>query len=342
MWKIIFIVMLLVSCSSEDRSEDLRPLAVEDQVYGFRSETATWDLKANDQYADAAVIQSLKVEGTIGEVRLNENGSVSYFPLEGFTGNDFFTYELCSNNETKDCSTARVEITVVEALNLHIPEALQNYYSNFKLSTNAEFNDILLSNLVREKHSVILSYGQRHNFLYEADEDPGNPENVILMYSGESRYWREFQSGNNSYNPQTFNTEHVYPQSLLGSSDAVTDLHHLRVADIQVNSIRSNYPFTEVSGESQLVNNSWYPGDEWRGDVARMIFYLNLRYNEKFEKVGDLELFLKWNRLDPVSNFELHRNLIIQQAQGNRNPFIDNPYLATLIWGGSAAENYWE
>jgi len=74
-----------------------------------------------------------------------------------------------------------------------------------------------------------------------------------------------------------------------------------------------------------------------------MILYLNVRYREKIEKVGTVELFLKWNAEDPVSDFEIQRNEIIYAAQGNRNPFIDNPYIATIIWGGDvAAENKWE
>ncbi|MGB8704779.1 MAG: endonuclease [Gillisia sp.] len=54
-----------------------------------------------------------------------------------------------------------------------------------------------------------------------------------------------------------------------------------------------------------------------------------------------MDLFLKWNREDPVSIFEIQRNNVIEGAQGNRNPFIDNPYIATLIWGGTPAENRW-
>ncbi len=75
------------------------------------------------------------------------------------------------------------------------------------------------------------------------------------MYSGESRYWEEYTSGTNPYSPQTFNTEHVYPQSILSSSDAVTDLHHLRSCAESVNGNRLNYPFTDGSGTYQLVNN---------------------------------------------------------------------------------------
>ena len=72
-----------------------------------------------------------------------------------------------------------------------------------------------------------------------------------------------------------------------------------------------------------------------------MVMYLHIRYGETFSKVGNLELFLEWNAEDPVSAFEIQRNEVISAVQGNRNPFIDNPYLATLIWGGVSAENRW-
>ncbi|HER40799.1 MAG TPA: endonuclease I, partial [Salinimicrobium catena] len=112
--------------------------------------------------------------------------------------------------------------------------------------------------------------------------------------------------------------------------------------DIVLNETRSNHPFTEGSGSYELINgNSWYPGDEWKGDVARMVLYINLKYGEPISDVGNLEMFLRWNAEDRVSDFELQRQEVIEGAQGNRNPFIDNPYLATLIWGGTPAENKW-
>jgi hypothetical protein len=72
-----------------------------------------------------------------------------------------------------------------------------------------------------------------------------------------------------------------------------------------------------------------------------MILYLNLRYNEPFTDVGTLALFLEWNAEDPVSDFEDNRQTVITSVQGNRNPFIDNPYIATVIWGGTSAQNRW-
>jgi len=221
------------------------------------------------------------------------------------------------------------------------PSELQAYYSgvDFNLTGTPLYDDLAVETIAQ--HTTFLTYSQRHDYLYDADEDPSNTINVVLVYSGESRYELEYLSGNNTYNPQTFNTEHIYPRSLVGNT-AEGDLHHLRVCDTNVNSSRANHPFTNGDGNYSLIGgNSWYPGDEWKGDVARMIMYVNLRYNEPFTDVGTLSLFLQWNAEDPVSPIEDQRNTVISGAQGNRNPFIDNPYIATVIWGGTPAEDRW-
>ena len=222
------------------------------------------------------------------------------------------------------------------------PAELQTYYENvdFSLTGNYLYDDLAVETIV--KHTTFLSYTERHDYLYDADEDLSNLNNVILIYSGESRNENEYLSGNNTYSPQTFNTEHVYPKSLLDNSNAEADLHLLRSCDISINSNRGNDPFTSGSGSYFSTGSAWYPGDDWRGDVARIVMYVNLRYNEPFTDVGDLNLFLQWNAIDPVSPFEDQRNTVISGVQGVRNPFIDNPYLATVIWGGTAAENRWD
>lgn len=302
------------------------------------------DLVINDDIVDEAVLTSIDAGASIGSVVLNADGTISYSPKAGFSGEDSFTYTLCDDDGPQNtCSTATVTINVLEPIALNIPEDLKSYYSNLMLTTSKELNYEFLEDHTVAKHTTILEYFQRHDYLYEADEDPSNPDNVILMYTSESRYWEEYQSPSNSYDPQTFNTEHIFPQSRLESEGAVTDLHHLRSADASINSQRLNYAFTDGSGTYGLVGGDlWFPGDEWKGDVARMVLYLNVRYQEDITKVGSLELFLKWNIEDPVSEFELQRQEVIEGAQGNRNPFVDNPYLATLIWGGADAENTWE
>jgi hypothetical protein len=159
-----------------------------------------------------------------------------------------------------------------------------------------------------------------------------------------------------------WNREHVFAKSLANPSLETnfpgpgTDVHNLRAADSQKNTQRSNRLFIDDSGvDSRIINGDYfYPGDEWKGDVARIIMYMYLRYPSQCEAVnsatgsanyspnGDMpDVFLEWNEEDPVSALELTRNDVISSYQGNRNPFIDNPYLATLIWNGPAANDSW-
>ncbi|UZH54025.1 endonuclease [Salinimicrobium tongyeongense] len=252
-----------------------------------------------------------------------------------------FACSTDDNNNTVPNQPVDPEVPEEESIYV-IPDALVGYYGGVDFTLSAEELYDELAVLTIEKHKNILGYTDRHDYLYDADEDPSNPANVILLYSGESRSKDEYQSSGNPNDVQTFNTEHVYPKSLL-EGDAIADLHILRVADIAINESRLNFPYVDGDGQYKLVNGTaFYPGDEWRGDVARMIMYMNLRYNEPFDEVGGLALFLEWNAEDPVSNFEIQRNEVIYGAQGNRNPFIDNPHLATSLWGGDDAENRWD
>lgn len=319
------------------------PVATDDEVSTVTSVPVTIsDLASNDDITDEAKITSVDGSSSTGTVTLNANGSVTYTPASGFKGQDSFTYSLCDDDEEATCATGTVTVNVLEPVAFNIPNDVKEYYKELAITTDADLNFDFVANHTQNNHTTILSYGDRHDFLYNADADLSNQDNVILMYTGESRYYKEYTSGTNPYSPQTFNTEHIFPQSKLNSEDAVTDLHHLRAADAEINSLRSNFPYVDGSGTYKLVGeNEWFPGDEWKGDVARMVLYLNVRYGEEFVKVGSLDLFLKWNKEDPVSDFEIQRNNVIYAAQGNRNIFIDNPYIATLIWGGAAAENKW-
>lgn len=327
------------------------PTAVEDSYTILENEVKIIsDVLDNDTLIDDSVLSTIDDALTQGTIALNSDGTLTYQPPTDYTGGDSFTYTICDDDTpNKSCSTATVNIVVISAINFNIPAELVNYYNGVIFSEDSGLMFEELESHTTTNHTTILSYGQRHNYLYNADADLSNTDNVILMYSGESRYWEEYDSPTNSYSPKTFNTEHVYPQSLYAGGEGGIDkdeivkgdLHHLRVCDATVNSDRLNYPFTDGSGTYQLIGQKWFPGDEWKGDVARMVLYLNIRYGETITNVGTLELFLKWNLEDPVSTFEEQRNNVIYAAQGNRNPFIDNPYLATLIWQGTAAENKW-
>ena len=165
-----------------------------------------------------------------------------------------------------------------------------------------------------------------------------------------------------------WNREHVFPKSLASpalktsSKGPGTDVHNLKPCDGGYNSTRNNRKYTSGSGNSGIQSDGgFYPGDEWKGDVARIVMFMYLRYHGNGSSKSEqsclpknvttgvlnsmdsnmINLLLEWNESDPVNAFESNRNEVIYGIQNNRNPFIDNPYLATLLWGGTAAEDKW-
>ncbi|MCB9189105.1 MAG: endonuclease [Flavobacteriales bacterium] len=213
------------------------------------------------------------------------------------------------------------------------------YYQGIDFSQPAASVESELKTLITNTHNP-LTYSNTYPWVKLIDQDENNTNNVILVYNGQSEPKVNTIGGGNTTNPEVWNREHIYPQSLI-STTATGDLHHLRACDGDINNNRGNLPFVSGSGSYGTVSGGWYPGDEWKGDVARMIMYVHLRYDEPWTDVGTMSLFLQWNVDDPVSDFERQRNNTIQGAQGNRNPFIDQPYLATYLYGGPIAEDTW-
>ncbi|WP_431676159.1 endonuclease I family protein [Kitasatospora sp. KL5] len=206
-------------------------------------------------------------------------------------------------------------------------------------------------------HAIIssqskISYDAVWNALKATDQDPNNSSNVILLYSGTSR-----SKSLNGGNVGNWNREHVWAQSHGNFGTAAgpgTDLHHLRAADVQVNSTRGNKDFDKggspVTGApgSYTDSDSFEPRDADKGDVARMILYMAVRYeggdgwadleandsiNGSVPFHGRLSVLKQWNEQDPPSAFEERRNQLIYDVyQKNRNPFIDHPEWVEAIW----------
>ena len=256
---------------------------------------------------------------------------------------------------------------------------IQSYYNGLDLTKTENDLFIELSNRLINTHTGIpysSSSTDTWDVLKQVDEDPDNTSNVLLIYGFDDAdgttstdRTRDKSLQDTGGTTGTWNREHVFAKSLASPSLVTddpgpgTDVHNLRPADTQRNSSRSNRKFTDGSGNSGIVssNGGWYPGDEWKGDVARAVMYMYLRYNGTGNQISQtqclpinsgfgntltvdpnmVDLFLNWNIEDPVSDFENQRNDYIETVQGNRNPFIDNPYLATLIWGGVNAEDKW-
>jgi hypothetical protein len=205
------------------------------------------------------------------------------------------------------------------------------------------------------------TYADVIDILKEADQNPENSNQVWLVYTEQGRSKLDLQSG--SSNAGKWNREHTYPRSRGGFNDIEedeiadgidvfwttkadslrhgnSDAHALRAADASENSSRGNQHYGQYVGPSGTLGS-------FRGDVARSVLYMEIRYNglevvngfpSTTGQLGDLATLLDWHRNDPPDDFEMNRNNVVYNWQFNRNPFIDQPDLVEYIWGNNVGD----
>jgi endonuclease I len=248
---------------------------------------------------------------------------------------------------------------------------LDSYYAPCKGLKGKALKDAL--------HDIIkghkgYGYSSLHSTMLITDIDPFDSSKLVITYEG------SLPKGT------SFNKEHTWAKSHgeFGTSiPSGTDMHPLRPCDSGLNSTRSNFDFGDVADHSNAtdcsLNSKWgrasmkgnylgtgktigakvfEPKNDFKGDVARMIFYMAVRY-EGTDGEKDLEVNGKipsnfydftpannglhgnfidlytWSMsgIDPVSDFEMNRNnLIDQKYQHNRNPYIDHPEFLEMIY----------
>ncbi len=144
------------------------------------------------------------------------------------------------------------------------------------------------------------------------------------------------------------NVEHTWPQSLFQKALPMrSDLHHLMATFMHPNSVRGHMPFGVVTGNADYENKAgakrgngvFEPPDAVKGRVARglLYFYSHYKGSRMFGGTSvafwnqQIELMMKWNREFPPDAFEARRNDLVEQWQGNRNPFIDDYLLADRV-----------
>lgn len=227
---------------------------------------------------------------------------------------------------------------------------LTAYYEAMKGHFDDSFKTTLHS-ILKSTHKTKLKYTPGvWNALTELDEDPDNSNNIICIYTGRSIPKTDRDGSSNA--KMLWNREHSWPKSHGFKTEdyyANTDIHHLFASEKGINSSRANKDFNYVlDGSSDSYGNKWSsnyfePRDEVKGDLARAMFYMVVRYDDENEldlelvdsitssssnktgQLGFLSTLLEWNLLDPVSEKERIRNEKAYQIQGNRNPFIDYP-----------------
>lgn len=252
------------------------------------------------------------------------------------------------------------------------------YYSDVLSGefANAEELKNALSVIIAKNHKQ-LTYKQVWSTLTYADQDPANDKNVIEIYTGASISKYDNQTGGSGVGK--WNREHVWAKSHGFPNESqwgYTDAHHLRPSDVGINTARSNNDFgaCKDTGEEVLFNgagtgnyldkttNCWEPRDKVKGDVARMIMYMDTRYQgmdtattqmpdlvavdrltttaeDDAPLIGTLCTLYEWSQLDAVDSYEQNRNNQVYKYQGNRNPFIDRPELVKEVYGAVCGDD---
>ena len=244
------------------------------------------------------------------------------------------------------------------------PQIPAGYYAGLNGLSGAALKQAL-QNIIADSLTVRRhNYGDAVSILKEADHHPKNRNQVWLMYVETPRAKLDFQESGS--NVGKWNREHIYPQSRGGFANATNDIpdginvydstsafdiaaghsdaHSLRAEDGPENSSRGNRDY--CPGDYMGPNGTQ---NSWRGDVARALFYMGVRYqalsvvsgnppDATVGQMGDLDSLLSWHLSDPPDDFEMYRNNYIYTWQQNRNPFIDMPSLASYVYGNNQGQ----
>jgi endonuclease I len=196
--------------------------------------------------------------------------------------------------------------------------------------------------------------------IYSENPNDNDPYNYVVTNNSD-------HCGNYNSEADCFNREHTIPQSLFNEAAPMkNDIQFVLPTDGYVNGKRNNFPYGKVNSPSWTSLNGsklgpnatgtytgtvFEPIDEFKGDIARILFYFATRYQDKIPNFsqGDIldgtttrslqqwqvDLLLEWHNQDPVSDKEISRNNAAFTYQGNRNPFIDHPQWVNCIWGNT-------
>jgi len=269
--------------------------------------------------------------------------------LNNYQFNQEGSYEVTYSASDESGNIANLTLTIIVA---STPT-----YSGYYASLNGLSGEVLVTELYDILNSTgtysTTTYGAARYHLENTDRWVGfNTNYLYLIYTDTLK-----GSVNDGYPDEgyalpvwdsgaTWNREHVWAKSLFGTGSydpgvstrgIDADLHNLRAADTTVNSTRGNNIFiNQIYMASGFGNYSsqWYPGDHHRGDVARILFYMDIRWGNltNLSLIGDLATLIAWHEADPVDAFEINRNNLIYGYQNNRNPFIDHPELVNQIY----------
>lgn len=240
-------------------------------------------------------------------------------------------------------------------------QAPQRYYAAIDGRSGLELKTALANVIAEHK---VFGYSDLWETYEVTDVVPGTKDQILEYYSDKVMYYTSRGT--------QINREHTVPQSWWGGgalSDAYTDLFNVLPAESSANNQKSNYPLGVVTGTPKFdngvtkigpsnnaggANYVFEPADEFKGDFARIYFYVATCYasapwkNDAYSmstaeltlKDWTISTLLQWSEADPVDEREMKRNEACYFLQGNRNPFVDYPQLSQYIWGDKKGEMF--
>ncbi len=300
-------------------------------------------------------------------------------PSVDFTANESCTLTIVAAN-VRDIDGTPTAMASNFSMSFGVAGTGSGYYASVNATSAANLRATL--HPVIDDHTKIPYSGGGVDtwfVLERADEDPLNATRILDIYKNLSL--AKVGSGNNFYN-----REHTWPKSLGFPNDgptnyAYSDTHMLMLSDINHNAARGNLPFNNCPAGSEefttqayfgqggpgqsnyRCGNYWQVWNKLKGNVARAIFYMDIRYeggthggsgasepdlrltdnaslitqsngNASVAYMGLLATLLQWHQQDPVDDRERLRNEVIFNYQGNRNPFVDRPEWVACLYQG--------
>ncbi|MEZ4854179.1 endonuclease [Flavobacterium sp.] len=248
------------------------------------------------------------------------------------------------------------------------PQIPTGYYDSLNGLSGAALKQATQDIIANSSVVRLQSYADIWDILKEADRNPENNNQVWTIYR--EMPMAKLDQQNTSSIIGKWNREHIFCQSRGGfevansdtadginvwsyiggpaaTVEGVSDAHHIRAVNGQENSSRNNKNYGETATSTIYAGPTGTQGS-WKGDVARALFYMAVRFNDldivngdpsenngsdPSYQIGDLATLLNWNTQDPSDDFEMNRNNVVYNWQMNRNPFIDMPLLADYIFG---------
>lgn len=249
----------------------------------------------------------------------------------------------------------------------------QNVDLTSKDTLYSSLHTIINTGWVSCSYSSLTAKLQTTDYDTEGLDDNNKPNRIVDMYSNVTYYKKE-DHGSASGEGSAWNKEHLIPKSWWGGKENGPngeggDAFNMFPVDGSINNMRSNFPFGEVKEVTKASKNNFSlkgyadpstgysdivfeVNDKYKGDVARAYFYFatkNTSGSTYAKNEGAVtfcsnkfmltdyakELFLKWHKLDPVSDWEKQRCDNVYAIQKNRNPFIDHPEWAEILWGNA-------